>query len=81
MSLSLSVETNSHGQIRVGLANTRLLCIYHNCSNAQITSPITRTQACHRQNWFLPPIVKTRSSTPLFANNRHIPEIIPEKEA
>ena len=65
----------------VGSANSRLLCMYHNCKRAKTTKPSTRSHASHLQNWFRPPIVSRSSSTPLFANRRHIPLRIPEADA
>ena len=55
--------------------------MYHNCSRAKTTKLRTRTQACHLQNWLLPPIVNKSSSTPLLANSRHMPERMPEIDA
>ena len=46
-----------------------------------MTSPKRSIHACHRQNWFLPAMVRTNNSTPLFANNRHMPDKIPENDA
>ena len=43
--------------------------------------PSTRSQASQRQNWLLPVKVKSKSSTPLFAKSKHIPDMIPEKDA
>ena len=43
--------------------------------------PSTRTQASQRQNWFLPVKVKSKSSTPLFAKSKHIPDMMPENDA
>ena len=54
---------------------------YHSCSKANTPNPRSRSHACHRQNWFFPPRVRSSNSTPLFANNKHIPDSIPEAEA
>ena len=43
--------------------------------------PSTRAQASHRQNWLLPVKVKSKSSTPLFAKSKHIPDMMPENDA
>lgn len=43
--------------------------------------PDTRTQASQRQNWLLPVKVKSKSSTPLFAKSKHIPDMMPENDA
>lgn len=46
-----------------------------------MTSPETRTHDSQRRNWFLPPNVSRSSSTPLFANIRHIPDMMPDIDA
>ena len=43
--------------------------------------PSTRTQASQRQNWLFPVKVKSKSSTPLFAKSKHIPDMMPENDA
>ena len=65
----------------VGSANTRAFCKYHNCISANMIRPSTRTQASQRQNWLLPVKVKSKSSTPLFAKSKHIPDMMPENDA
>lgn len=65
----------------VGSANISALCRYHSCISANMIRPSTRTQASQRQNWFLPVKVKSRSSTPLFAKSKHIPDMMPENDA
>jgi len=69
------------GQTKVGSASIRALCKYHNCKSANRIRPRTRTQASHCQNWLLPVKVKSKSSTPLFAKSKHIPDMMPENDA
>lgn len=74
-------KQNAEGHTMVGSANIRALCKYHNCNSANTIRPSTRTQASHRQNWLLPVKVKSKSSTPLFAKSKHIPDMMPENDA
>lgn len=55
--------------------------MYHSWRSAHTPRLMSSNQACHLQNWLSPPMVNIKSSTPLFANNRHMPEIMPEKDA
>ena len=75
------ISLHSQGQTRVGSANIKALCKYHSCKSANMIRPSTRTQASQRQNWFLPVKVKSKSSTPLFAKSKHIPDMMPENDA
>ena len=65
----------------VGAANIRAFCKYHTCISANTISPSTSTQASQRQNWLWPVKVKSKSSTPLFAKSKHIPDMMPENDA
>lgn len=75
------ISLHSQGHTRVGSASIRALCKYHSCKSANRIRPRTRTQASHRQNWLLPVKVKSKSSTPLFAKSKHIPDMMPENDA
>ena len=72
---------NPQGQTMVGSANTRAFCRYHSCISANMIRPSKRIQASQRQNWLLPVKVKSKSSTPLFAKSKHIPDMMPENDA
>lgn len=75
------ISLHSQGQTKVGSANIRALCKYHSCISANMIRPSTRNQASQRQNWLLPVKVKSKSSTPLFAKSKHIPDMMPENDA
>lgn len=65
----------------MGSASIRALCKYQSCIKAKTPRPMSRHQVCHLQNWLWPVSVSSKSSTPLFANNKHIPDNRPEADA
>lgn len=55
--------------------------MYQSCRRAKAIKPTRSIHACHLQNWLFPPSVSSRSSTPLLANSKHMPERMPDMDA